>query len=147
MYRFLKGFEKAIIIILTLMMVVVLSLATIDLGWLILQDVLSPPVVLLNVNELLDIFGAFMLVIIGIELLATIMKTYLAGKENHLEVVVSVAIIAIARKVIILDIEKVGSLTIIGIAAVIVALTAGFYLLRRSRGLRKPPPGGEQREP
>ena len=74
-----------------------------------------------------------MLVLIGIELLETIMKTYLTQDQPHYEVVLSVAIIAIARKVIILDLKEVDSLSLIGIASIILALTAGYFLMKRSR--------------
>ena len=115
---------------LMVMMAIVLALATIDLGWLILKDIISPPYVLLSVDQLLDIFGLFMLVLIGIELLETIMKTYITQKQPHYEVVLSVAIIAIARKVIILDLKEVDSLSLVGIASIILALTAGYFLMK-----------------
>ena len=90
------------------------------------------PIFLLSVDELLDLFGFFMLVIIGIELLETIMKTYLIQDQPHFEVVLSVAIIAIARKVIILDIKEVDGISLIGIAAIVIALTVGYFLMKRS---------------
>lgn len=116
--------------LLMVMMAVVLGLATIDLGWHIVKDILEPPVLLLSVGQLLDLFGLFMLVIIGIELLETIMKTYLTQGKPHYEVVLSVAIIAIARKVIIMDIKEVKALSMIGIAAIVLALTFGYYLMK-----------------
>jgi uncharacterized membrane protein (DUF373 family) len=115
------------------MMAIVLGLATIDLGWLIIKDIIEPPYILLSVDQLLDIFGLFMLVLIGIELLETIMKTYITQDQPHYEVVLSVAIIAIARKVIILDIKELDSLSLIGIAAIVVALTVGYFLMKRSQ--------------
>jgi len=130
MFDFLKKYEKWIILVLSAMMAIVLGLATLDLGWLIIQDILKPPMFLLSVDELLEIFGLFMLVVIGIELLETIMKTYLLPGQAHYEVVLSVAIIAIARKVIILDLKKTESLSLIGIATIIIALTAGYYLMK-----------------
>ncbi len=87
---------------------------------------------LLEIGELLEIFGMFLLVLIGVELLETV-KMYFTQKTVHVEVVLTVALIAIARKVIILDIKKVPSLTLIGIAAIIVALSAGYYLLTIKR--------------
>jgi uncharacterized membrane protein (DUF373 family) len=48
-------------------------------------------------------------------------------------VVLSVAIIAIARKVIILDVKEVESLSLFGIAAIVIALTAGYFLMKRSQ--------------
>lgn len=132
MFNIMKKFEKIMIQALMIMMALVLALATIDLGWLIIKDVIDAPHLLLSVEQLLDIFGLFMLVVIGIELLETIMKTYLTQGQAHFEVVISVAIIAIARKVIILDLKKVDSISLIGIAAIILALTIGFFLMKKS---------------
>lgn len=127
----LKKFEKLMIQILIAMMAVVLALATLDLGWLIIKDIIKQPL-FLSVDQLLEIFGLFMLVLIGIELLDTIMKTYMTRKQRHYEVVLSVAIIAIARKVIILDMKETDSLGLIGIACVVAALTFGYYMMRKS---------------
>ncbi|MBN2200481.1 phosphate-starvation-inducible PsiE family protein [bacterium] len=139
MHALLKRFEKRIIQVLMVLMALVLMLATIDLGWLIVKDNMKQPVLLLSVNDLLEIFGLFMLVVIGIELLETIMKTYITQDTPHYEVVLTVAIIAIARKVIILDLKEVDSLSLAGIALIIIALTAGYYLMKRghSRGGKK----------
>ena len=133
MFTVLKKCEKVMIQALMVLMAIVLVLATLDLGWLILKDIVSPPYVFLSVGQLLEIFGLFMLVVIGIELLETIMKTYITQDQPHYEVVLSVAIIAIARKVIILDLKEVDSLSLIGIASIIVALTAGYFLMKRAR--------------
>ena len=133
MFSLLKKIEKVMIRALMVMMALVLGLATLDLGWLIIKDILTPPYVILSVSQLLDIFGLFMLVLIGIELLETIMKTYITQDQPHYEVVLSVAIIAIARKVIILDLKEVDSLSLIGIASIILALTAGYFLMKKSR--------------
>jgi uncharacterized membrane protein (DUF373 family) len=133
MIPLLKNFERWMIQALMVMMAIVLALATLDLGWLIVQDIFDQrPYFLLSVEQLLDIFGLFMLVLIGIELLETIMKTYLTPGQAHYEVVLSVAIIAIARKVIILDMKSLDSLSLLGIAAIIVALTLGYYFMKRS---------------
>jgi uncharacterized membrane protein (DUF373 family) len=80
-----------------------------------------------------------MLVLIGIELLETIMKTYFTQGQPHYEVVLSVALIAIARKVIILDLKQVDSLSLLGIAAIVLCLAAGYYLMRRSHALPDTP--------
>jgi uncharacterized membrane protein (DUF373 family) len=133
MLSLLKRYEKFMVSALMVMMAVVLGLATLDLGWMIVKDVITAPYLLLDIVELLDIFGLFMLVLIGIELLETIMKTYLMEGKPHFEVVLSVAIIAIARKVIILDVKEVESLSLFGIAAIVIALTAGYFLMKRSQ--------------
>jgi len=131
MLPFLKKFERFIVTCLIVMMVVVILLATLELGWLIAKDVVTPPVLLLEIEELLDIFGLFLLVLIGIELVGTL-KTYLTENEIHVEVVFMVALIAIGRKVIILDVKELSSLTLIGIAAIIISLSVGYYFFKRA---------------
>ncbi len=130
--RILQYFEQGIVHFLIVMMAVVILLATGQLGWLILQDVVTPPLLVLEINELLDIFGFFLLILIGIELLETI-KAYLTEHILHVEIVLEVALIAIARKVIILDAKELPSLTLLGIAALIVALATAFYLEKHAR--------------
>ena len=129
--RYLKNVEKSVIIALICMMTLVVILATLELGWIIIKDIFTEPMFLLEIDELLDIFGLFMLVLIGIELLETIIKTYLTENVIRVEVVLVVAIIAIARKVIILDVKDLSGTVLLGIAAIILSLCAGHYLIRR----------------
>jgi uncharacterized membrane protein (DUF373 family) len=130
MNTILKKFEHVIVTALIVMMILVVLVSTIELGWIILKDFFNPPKFFLEISDLLEIFGFFMLVLIGIELLETI-KAYLNEQVVHVEIVLEVALIAIARKVIILDIEKYDGLTIIGVAGLILAVSAAFYVIRR----------------
>lgn len=127
---FLTKFEHVVVLGLIAMMIAVVLLATVDLGWLIIRDIVSPPILLLQVDELLEIFGFLLLVPIGIELLETI-KAYLTTHVVQVEIVLEVALIAIARKVIILDVEKYESLTLLGIAALIAAVALAFFVVKR----------------
>ncbi|MFZ0241374.1 MAG: phosphate-starvation-inducible PsiE family protein [Desulfobacterales bacterium] len=122
--------ERVVVIALLIMMSLVVCLATVELGWFIVKDIITPPVFLLEIDELLEIFGMFLIVLIGIELLETV-KMYLTQKMVHVEVVFMVAMIAIARKVIVLDLKDYPSLTLIGIGVIIVALAVGYYLLTK----------------
>ena len=131
--KYLEKIERLLVLSLLIMMVSIVILSTVELGWIIIKDIITPPMFLLDINELLDIFGMFLLVLIGIELLETV-KMYLSSKTVHVEVVFTVAMIAIARKVIILDIKEVSSLTLIGIGVIILALSTGYFLLARRRG-------------
>lgn len=140
MLTFVKRFERIIVTALIVMMAVTIFLATIELGWLIIKDVVTPPVILLEIHELLDIFGLFLLVLLGIELVSTL-KTYLTENEVHVEVVFAVALIAIGRKVIILDVKDLSSLSLIGIASIILSLSIGYFLVKRAfhgKGVQDP---------
>jgi uncharacterized membrane protein (DUF373 family) len=131
MLTFIKKFERMIVTALVAMMGLTILLATIELAWLIVKDIITPPVILLDINELLDIFGLFLLVLLGIELISTL-KTYLTENEVHVEVVFAVALIAIGRKVIILDVKELSSLSLIGIASIILSLSIGYFLVKRT---------------
>jgi uncharacterized membrane protein (DUF373 family) len=126
----LRKYEKVVLVALVFMMGIVVFLSTLELGWILIQDIVTPPVVLLDIDELLDVFGFFLLVLIGIELLETI-KTYFVEHVIHAEVVIEVAMIAIARKVIILDVKELPSLTLLGIAAIIITLAVAYWLVKR----------------
>ena len=126
----LKKFERIIVVTLIGLMMVVVALATLELAWIIINDIITPPIILLEIQELLEIFGFFLLVIIGVELLETL-KAYLIEKVVHVEIVLEVALIAIARKVIILDLEKYDSLTLMGIASLILTVAIAFYAVKR----------------
>jgi len=129
-----KTIERFIITSLVVMMTLVLIFATIDLGWILVRDLIfHEPMFLLSVDDLLEIFGLFLLVLIGLELLDTVIRTYMMKKTVHVEIVIAVAIIAVARKVIILDVKEMSPLLLVGIAALTFALCAGFYLLRKAR--------------
>jgi uncharacterized membrane protein (DUF373 family) len=113
------------------MTVIVIS-ATLEVGYVIATDIFKPPGFFIGVEDLFDLFGLFLMVLIGLELMASI-QMYIKSHEIHAEIMLLIAITAITRKVVILDAKVIDPLLLFGIAAVIVALTLGFYLLRRSR--------------
>lgn len=129
--RLLTIVQKFIVLVLTGLLVVVVLFSTMHLGVLIAQELWEPPRFLIRVQGLLDIFGYFLLVLIGVELLETL-KAYLRKDAIHVRVVIEVALIAMARKVIIEEPNAVPSLTLIGIAALILALGLAFYFERQS---------------
>ncbi len=124
--------QRLAIIALSGMLIVVMLLSTAHLGFLIGEEILKPPRWLIPVDGLLDIFGFFLLVLIGVELLET-MKAYLRRDVIHVRVVLEVALIAMARKVIIEEPNTVPSLTLLGIAALILALSVAYYFERRAK--------------
>ena len=128
--RYLDQFERFIVGLLVVLMAGVVLLATIELAWILVQDVITPPVFLLEIQELLDLFGLFLLVLIGIELLHSV-RTYILKRKFHIETVLAVAMIAVARKIIVLDPKELPPGALLGIAALVVALAFAFYIMRR----------------
>ena len=123
--------QKVTVLTLAAMLVVVMVLSTIHLGVLIGQEVMQPPRFLIPVQGLLQIFGYFLLVLIGVELIETL-KAYVRKDAIHVRVVLEVALIAMARKVIIEEPSEVPGLTLFGIAALILALGLASYFERQT---------------
>lgn len=136
MMLLLKRYEQVLLFALILMMNVILLLATIELGWILFQGIISPPIFILDITELQELFGFFLLVLIGIELVDSI-KAYFEEHVVHAEVVVEVAVIAVARKVIILDIQDLSGMTLVGLAAIISSLALAYWLVKRGIRERK----------
>jgi uncharacterized membrane protein (DUF373 family) len=67
-----------------------------------------------------------------VELLETL-KAYLKKDVIHIRVVLEVALIAMARKVIIEEPNTVPGLTLLGIAALILALGIAFHVERQAK--------------
>jgi uncharacterized membrane protein (DUF373 family) len=138
--EWLEQFEKGVVIFLIGLMVLTVALVTIELAFLLAKDMASHPRHLLGIDELLDIFGMFLLVLLGLELLETI-RAYLVEHAVHVEVVMVVALIAISRKVVILDVKQMQALTLFAVGTVILALSVGYYLISRVFQNRRLSPG------
>jgi uncharacterized membrane protein (DUF373 family) len=123
--------QKFTVLTLAGMLVVVVVLSTLHLGLLIGEEIWKPPRFLIPVQGVLDIFGYFLLVLIGVELLETL-KAHLKKDVIPVRIVLEVALIAMARKVIIQEPNAVPSSTLFGIAALILALAIAFYFERRT---------------
>ena len=117
------------------MLIGVMVLSTIHLGVLICHEIWAPPRFLIRVQGLLDIFGYLLLMLIGVELIETL-KAYVKKDAIHIRVVLEVALIAMARKVIIEEPNNVPSLTLFGIAALILALGIASHFERQAKDER-----------
>ncbi len=122
--------ERLITFVLILLMYGVVILSVVELGRRLITQVLTAPGYMLGIDEVLNVLGMFMVVLIAIELLDTI-RAYLDEHVVHAEVVMEAAMIAVARKVILLDIKQTPAVTVLGIAAIILALSGGYYILKR----------------
>jgi len=98
----LNQFEKIIYYILIVLLAFVIFISVIELIIFMVAGLFMDHTYRLDNHEILTVFGLFLLVLIGIELLDTI-KAYIKKQEIHVEIIVLLAIIAVARKIILLD--------------------------------------------
>lgn len=137
MIRFLKKFEKGIIVALLTMMVLVVFLSTLELAVIIIERIFDDTrLLLLDITDLLTIFGFFMLILIGLELMET-MKAYLEEGIVHVDIIFLVAITAMTRKVIVLDAKALTPLSLIGVSSIILALSLGYFFVKKAMDHKK----------
>ncbi|HQP32323.1 MAG TPA: phosphate-starvation-inducible PsiE family protein, partial [Deltaproteobacteria bacterium] len=127
MERVMAKVEKAVLYILMALMAVVLVLATIDLIWTIAMAIATPPFLIVTLENLLDIFGMFLLVLVGLELLDTI-TAYIREHVVHAEIVLLAAMIAVSRKAITLDFKQTDPIVAFGIAALLRRFFTGEHI-------------------
>jgi uncharacterized membrane protein (DUF373 family) len=126
-----QKFERIIYGALIAMLVVLLVFAIAELAWNLFQNLTNVPPLLLENHELVSILGVFLLVLIGVELLDT-MLAYFRENTIHVEIVVLLALIAISRKVILLDPTATDPLELFGIGVIVVGLAAAYFLIKRA---------------
>ena len=116
--------------VLAVLMVFLIVMGVVDVGWTLYRKLIAPPGYILTISDMLATFGAFMAVLIAIEIFINI-TVYLREDVIHVKIVMATALMAIARKVIILDLDKIGPEYLWGIASVVFALSIGYWLVAK----------------
>ncbi len=128
--RFLHRIIRGAVKVLAILMVMVIVWGIGDVVYVLFQRLTHPPYLLLQINDILATFGAFLAVLIAIEIFINI-KMYLSTNVIPVRLVVATALMAIARKVIIFDFETITPPYIYGTAAVIFSLGVTYWLITR----------------
>lgn len=131
MLELVHKFERLIYGALIAMLMVVLSFATVELAWVMITNLANPPLFLLENHEMVATLGVFLLVLIGVELLDTILA-YFRENTIHVEIVVLLALIAISRKVILLDPTDTNPLELFGIGIIVIGLAGSYFLVKKA---------------
>ncbi|HBD34551.1 MAG TPA: hypothetical protein DC084_13265, partial [Cupriavidus sp.] len=115
-----------------LLMAVILAMV-IQLWIMFSSDILERVSSIDTVPELMKsvqtAFSGVLLIILGLELMETL-RVYFRSHRVRLETILAVAIIAVGRHVINLDVEHMSGSALMGVAAVVLSLTGGYFLVR-----------------
>ena len=117
---------------LAILMTGVIIFGVADVVYVLLKRLLAEPRGLLQISDILATFGAFMAVLIAIEIFVNIIS-YLREDVIHVRIVLATAMMAIARKVIILDYNTTSPQYIYATAAVVAAMALAYWLVVRER--------------
>lgn len=136
--KILKGItdiEIVIYLILMIILIAILIFSTYELAYLIIVALFFDDTLLkLETRGILAAFEFFLLILIGLELMETI-KSFLETKKIQVEIVIILAIIAVARKIIIIDPLTITNEVLLGIGVVVFALTAGYFFIKKADSL------------
>ena len=129
--KFFDQVEKYISFALLTLMALIVTSSTLEVAYVIFNNVFTPPGYFIGVEDLFALFGLFLMVLIGLELM-TCIRMYVKDHTIHAELMILVAITAITRKIVILDATHIDSMILFGIGFIGLSLTAGYYLMRKS---------------
>jgi uncharacterized membrane protein (DUF373 family) len=144
--RIVSRVELITIAAMQLLLIFAVAVATIVLFFLFARNLLEEARQISSVADLLPAmqqsFAGILIVVLGLELLETL-RTYFTERHVRVEVILVVAIIAIGRHVIKTDFEHTPGNVLLGIAAVIVALVLGYFLVKKTQFPASPSGHGE----
>ena len=127
----IRKVERYIATVLLVIMGIVVIAATAEVAHEIVVGLIEPPGFFLDVTELIDTFGLFLMVLIGLELMTSI-HMYLSDHTIHAEMMFLVALTAITRKIVILDTTKTEPLLVFAVGFLVLALSGGYFLIRKN---------------
>lgn len=127
--RFTSECVRWVIRFLTLLMIVVIGYSAFDVFILILSKIMSVPTLFITVEDLTELFGAFLSVLIAIEIYQNIV-IYLREDAIHVKVVIATVVIAVSRKVIVLDFTRVEPLNLFALGFLVIAVSVAYWLVR-----------------
>jgi uncharacterized membrane protein (DUF373 family) len=121
--------------ILSLLMLLVIFASIGDLGIFIVKEILTAREGSFS-QALFKTFGLFLNVLIALEILENI-TGYLKKHVLQVELVIVTSLIAIARKIIILDLKVTEGIEIIGLGIAILSLSISYLIIRSSSDKRE----------
>jgi uncharacterized membrane protein (DUF373 family) len=101
-----------------------------DVVWIMFKRLMAPPFLILKMEDILAAFGAFLAVLIAIEIFLNI-TLYLKEDIIHVKLVIATALMAIARKVIVFDYKDLEAGYVYATAAVVLALGITYWLISK----------------
>ncbi len=112
-------------------MSLILLVATFDLALYIIKNMFQQDFMLFSVDALGELFGIFLVILIGVELLQAV-KAFLEEEIVPVEIVVLVAIIAIARKVIVWEFKELSAMETFALSGMMLVLAITYFLIKHT---------------
>lgn len=128
------------VLIFFLTMILIVSL--LELGVLLFKAVLASNEILISrdsplvkeglfLSKVQGFIAAVLLITILIELIASLVEYLKVGSANYVRIIVEIALIALIRHLLGIDVEHVATGTLLGISALLLVLGGFYYLLKK----------------
>lgn len=128
----LETVEKNVAKLLSILMIIVIFVCIFQLGYFLIDDLFtlrtSDPSIF--GRKIFQTFGLFLNILIALELLENI-TAYLKNNILLIELVLVTSLIAIGRKIILLDLDKIDGQQMIGLAIAIFSLSISYFIIRK----------------
>ena len=128
--KYLRNIIHFAVRFLAILMTLVILWGVVDVGYVLYQKLLEEPFLMLTISDILATFGAFMAVLIAIEIFVNI-NIYLREDVIHVKIVIATALMAIARKVIILDYDQISAEYVWATAGVVLAMSIAYWMVHK----------------
>lgn len=125
-----KSFEKGVLLILLFLMGLVVVAALVEMLYESFIYATNDAGLLLDLDELIHIFGWFLLVLIAVELMSSV-ANFIERKSINIETMILIALTAVSRKVILLESKEYDPIYLMGVSSLVITLSVGFYLVRK----------------
>jgi uncharacterized membrane protein (DUF373 family) len=127
--KLIANFKSVIAKVLSFVMMLIITFAIIDLLIFLVYDLVSHPIARFSLT-LLEILALFLNILIGLEILKNI-AVFVRQQTIQLKLVITTSLMAISRKLIIYDLEKLSGINMIGLAVAVFALSASHTIIRQ----------------
>jgi uncharacterized membrane protein (DUF373 family) len=131
-----EKFEEIVVAALAFLLVLIVAIILVVVSYFFVSKMVE---VLSSLEKIADVqqyalraFSGVLLVLLGLELLDTV-KVYFREHNVRVEVILLVALIAMGRHVLEIDLHHIEPLILFGFSTLILALSASYFLVKRAQ--------------
>lgn len=125
MKHIIEKTEIVLLWVLAFMLLAGVILGTIDLIFIFGETLTKPPILVIKPDTLFHMFGEFLIVLMGLKLIKLVLLN-MPGRTSPMTAVIEVALIGVGQKVVTMDLKTQSAATLIGVAALILALSVAY---------------------
>jgi uncharacterized membrane protein (DUF373 family) len=137
--RIIHVSELLVVSVAEALMVLAILIATVVLMGLFVSHLRTSAGTIETLDDLQDavekVFAGVLLLLLGLELLKSL-SSFFVGYRVQVEIIVVVAMIAVARHIMLTDFEHADPMKLIAVAALVLALAVSYALVRQRRAGR-----------